>query len=273
MYDFYFGTKEDIDKDIKKYLLAVKRMLPRWSNSIPDSEYLALYDAVSSLKLPKRPVFVETGSGASTIILSYFALKTDGELYTWDTNGSKLFFLRSILNDTLMKYFSDRNLNQHWKCVAANSTDKFVGIDMLKELSKQVSACFLDSEHTLDCLIKELKSICELINNEALVAIDDGNYTYKSYNSAYINLIRKKHNLGPINNSPENTCREFWQEVGDYLKAKFRKVEHLADSYKKTYRSDIFWSYYKTDKEKAAQVQMEKMENLAHRFDAWKVSK
>ena len=49
MYDFYFGKKEDIDNDPRKYLLTIKRMLPRWCNSIPDSEFVALYDAVSEL--------------------------------------------------------------------------------------------------------------------------------------------------------------------------------------------------------------------------------
>ena len=42
MYDFYFGSKEDIAKDETKFLIAIKRMMPRWVNSLPDSEYLAL---------------------------------------------------------------------------------------------------------------------------------------------------------------------------------------------------------------------------------------
>ena len=115
MYDFYFGTKEQIEKNPKKFLLTIKRMMPRWCNSIPDSEYLAIYDAIEELQLPKNPVFIETGSGASTIILCYLALKNNGELYTWDINGSKLFYLRSIINDTLMGHFNDKNLNNHWK--------------------------------------------------------------------------------------------------------------------------------------------------------------
>ena len=49
MYDFYFGTRGEIDSDPKKFLLTIKRMLPRWCNSIPDSEYLALYDVISGM--------------------------------------------------------------------------------------------------------------------------------------------------------------------------------------------------------------------------------
>jgi len=271
MYDFYFGTKENIDKDPKKYLLTIKRMLPRWCNSIPDSEYLALYDVISNLKLPRNPVLVETGSGASTIVLCYFALKTGGELYTWDINGSKLFYLRSVMNDTLMKHFSNRNLNNHWRHIAFDSNSEYAGINILKELGKRVSACFFDSEHALNVLMQEIKSVSEVFADAGIVAIDDGNYSYKNFNVAYINMIRKKFNLPQIDNPTDNVCRHFWKEVGDYLKSKFSKVEYLHDSYKKTYQSDLFWSYYKSDRENMAGLSMEKTQDLEHRFDAWKV--
>lgn len=271
MYDFYFGTEEEINGNPKKYLLAIKRMLPRWCNSIPDSEYLALYDVIFEFKLPDNPVFVETGSGASTIVLCYFAIKTGGELYTWDINGSKLFFLRSVINDTLMRHFKKSNLHNHWQYVASGSNSKFVGISMLKELQKKVSVCFFDSEHTLEILMQELKSVAEVLDDVSLVAIDDGNYTYRFHNTAYINMIRKKHNLSSISELPKNTGRHFWEEVGDYLKNNFRKAEHLDDSYKKTYLSDIFWSYFRTDREIMSKLSMEKTEELDHRFDVWKV--
>lgn len=192
MYDFYFGTKEEIDNDPKKFLLTIKRMLPRWCNSIPDSEYLALYDVISEMSLPDKPVFVETGSGASTIVLCYFAIKTDGEVFTWDINGCKLSYLRSVLNDTLMRHYVEKNINKHWKYITFNSNSDFVGINILKELGKNVSVCFLDSEHTLNTLMKELSSICEVLNDTAIVAIDDGNYSYIAHNTAYINMVRKK---------------------------------------------------------------------------------
>ena len=42
MYDFYFGTRKEIEEDPKNWLLTIKRMLPRWPNGIPDTEYIAL---------------------------------------------------------------------------------------------------------------------------------------------------------------------------------------------------------------------------------------
>ena len=272
MYDFYFGTRQDIELHPKKFLLSIKRMLPRWCNSIPDSEYLAIFDAMKEIQLPDNPVFVETGSGASSIILCYLAIVNNGELYTWDTNGSKLSYLRSIINDTLMRHFSQNNLSNHWKHIAYNSNSDVVGIPILKEMGKKVSACFLDSEHTWGTLGKELGNICEIIGDEAIVAIDDGNYQYLYRNTAYLNMIRKKHNLLPIKDS-KNIGMHFFVKTALFLENIFPNVEHLQDTYKENYSSDIFWSYYNSDREAMGKLDMEKTDNLKHRFDAWKVTR
>ena len=42
MYDFYLGSREEIARDEIKFLIAIKRMMPRWVNSLPDSEFMAL---------------------------------------------------------------------------------------------------------------------------------------------------------------------------------------------------------------------------------------
>ena len=273
MYDFYFGTKEDINNDPKKFLLTIKRMMPRWCNSIPDSEYLSIYDAIDSIQLPDNPVFVETGSGASTIILCYLALKHNGKLYTWDINGSKLFYLRSIINDTLMRHFSDDNLSNHWEYIPYNSNSRFAGIGILKEMDKTVNACFLDSEHTLEVLSQEIESICDICDEESMLMIDDGNYSYKYQNTAYINMIRTKHNLPSIKNPADNLSKYFWMEIDFLLRKRFKNVTHIEDTYKDTYTSDLFWAYYNYDRETMGKLSMEKTKDLKHRFDAWRINR
>lgn len=272
MFDFYFGTDEEIEKDPKKFLLTIKRMMPRWCNSIPDSEYLAIYDSIiDNIDLPDSPIIVETGSGASTIVLCYIVLKNNGELYTWDTNGSKLFYLRSIINDTLMKYFSDKNLNNHWKHIAYNSNSKYMGINILSELGKKVNACFLDSEHTLDILKNEIETVTDILDEEAILAIDDGNYSYAYQNTAYLNMMRKKLGIPAITNPDDNKSEYFWEYVDNYLKSKFKEAIHIEDTYKRDYQSDIFWAYFNSDRETMSDLSMEKTNDLEHRFDAWKI--
>ena len=277
MYDFYFGTREDIERDPQKWLLSIKRMLPRWPNGIPDSEYLAVYDLLDALEKKenfsknKRMVLVETGSGSSTIVLLYFALKWDIELYTWDISGSKLAYLRGLLTDTLFRYYTDRNIFNHWKYVAFDSKSKYVGIPMLSELNKEVCACFFDSDHTWDNLRAEVSAVCPLMINAGIIAIDDGNYRYKRVNTAYVNMIRTKLGLKQVN-IENNKSAPFWQEVENYLKGQFSHVENLnGGSYRKTFKNDIFWSYYRADRQHMADLGMEKLNELAHRFDAWKV--
>ena len=68
MYDFYFGTPAEIEADEEGFLLGVKRLLPRWVNSIPDSEYLALHQLFEKHCRKQRPVLVETGVGASNVL-------------------------------------------------------------------------------------------------------------------------------------------------------------------------------------------------------------
>ena len=278
MYDFYFGTKDQIEKDPRTWLLTIKRMLPRWPNGIPDSEYLALFDILQEsekdhfLNLARNSILVETGSGASTIVLLYFALKWDTELYTWDISGNKLAYIRGVLNDTLFRIFRGKNLFNHWKYIAYETKSKYVGIPILKELGKKVCACFLDSEHTWENLKSELAQLSPILINGAIVAIDDGNYRYKHTNTAYVNMMRSKLGIKPIDDIESNLCRPFWIEVENFLNKKFKNIENLnGGSYRKNYKKDLFWAYYKADRKSMADLGMEKTEDLDHRFDAWRV--
>ena len=123
MYDFYFGELDEILANEEKYLLFIKRLLPSWANGIPDAEYLAIYDIIKSIDVKnKKPVLVETGSGASSLAMLYYVIKNNGMLYTWDINGSKGSFLRSVANDTICKSFRGC-LHEHWKFIEYPSID------------------------------------------------------------------------------------------------------------------------------------------------------
>jgi len=273
MYDFYFGEREEVEKDPERFLLSIKRMLPRWCNSIPDSEFIALHRVLEKAELPEGATLVETGCGASTIILFFHALKKKGVLYTWDTNGSKLSFLRGLINDTILKVYEDQSTSKVWKSISYISTSKDAGIPIIGELGKRVDGCFLDSEHTWDNLGAEVQCLLPLLADRALVAIDDGNYDYRSTNVAFLNMVRKKLGLPPIADPEGNKTEPYFVEVEKVLSKTFSKVTHVDDDYKKTYQDDIYWAWYKADKEKAKELKMEKTDHLEHRFDAWVIER
>lgn len=272
MYDFYFGTKEEIEANEAKYLLFIKRMLPRWCNSIPDTEYIAIHNTLGLLAPHnKRPILVETGAGASTIVLLNYAMKHDGILYSWDFNGPKGAFLRSVCTDTLVLHYG-KNLFDHWKFIAYNSLSEHLGVKILGELNVRVDFCFFDSEHTRDVLLGELRVVNQFFNETAIVAIDDANYNYIHTNVSYINMLRKKLDLPPVKNPADNLCDPFFMEIEKFLRTRWADVKYLEDTYKKEYRTDIFWSYYSSDREAMGKEGMEKMDALEHRYDSWRVA-
>ncbi len=271
MYDFYFGSREKIESDQERYLLFIKRMLPRWTNSIPDSEYLALHHLLAAADFEgRRPVFVETGVGASSIPLLHHAFKNEGVLYSWDMNGLKGAYLRGVMTDTLAAHH-EKALTRHWKFIAYNSHSAGAGLPILGELGVQVDFCFLDSEHTRDVLLGEVERLQPFLRDGAVVAIDDANYDYVHTNTAYVNMVRKKVGLGPLEDPPGNRGKVFYQDVEDFLKTRWKQVEHLSDTYKTSYRSDLFWSYYDADRQAMGEQGMEKLGALEHRFDSWRV--
>ncbi len=280
MYDFILGDRESILQDSeqeKKFLLSVKRMLPRWCNSIPDSEFLAIYDVLyDKQSARKNPIYVETGSGASTIILFWFAMKNDGRLYTWDTNGSKLHFLRNVIQDAILRVFNEYSIWKIWCPIATMSTSPYAGISALREIEdvfeNGVAACFLDSDHTIDNLLKETSQVLELMQDKSVIIIDDSNYRSKYVNMAFANMVRRKMGLQPCEEPVDNISEKtFGESVEEFLLEHTKELVHIDDTYKLYYKEDLFWAYYKADRDMMADMEMEKYDNLEHRFDAWEI--
>jgi len=275
MYDFYFGNRNDIAKDEIKYLLSIKRMLPKWCNSIPDSEYIALYEIGDEhLKQydnnTNPPVIVETGSGASTVVLAFLTMKYNGTLFTWDINGEKLSILRGIMVETICNYFSE-SINRYWKSTSYDSLSPHLGLSILKEYKTPIWMSFHDSKHTLNNLRSEVMLVSNHLMDNGIICIDDGNYSNLYEDFAYINIFRKKLGLPTLKNPKDNVTDKFYKEIENTLKDIWRDVEHIDDYYKHNYKNDIFFDYYATETEIRANANMEQVDDLAHRFDSWKV--
>lgn len=270
MYDFVYGNKAAVLKNQKEYLLFVKRLLPRWANGIPDSECIALFESLENLKkkLKKKLTLLETGSGASTIAMFLHCAINGGKMFSWDTNSLKGSFLRSVISESIGKTLSV-DVNKIWNFIPYNSVDKNIGISVLKELKLKANFCFFDSLHTLDHLLSELKEFLKVSDNKYLIAIDDAYYNKRHVNFSYVNMLREKINLKKIKEPKENVSKEYYKEVENYLKFRGIKFKRLETYYKKNYKSDIFFKYFKQDRKFMNKLKMEERNKLKNRLEIY----
>ena len=270
MYDYYFGDKKEINKNEDRYLLSIKRMFPKWINSIPDTEFLALGNIAKSIK-KNKPIFVETGSGASSLVLCYYAMKSNGKLYTWDINPEKTSHLRSAFNETIARDLK-KDINKHWITINSSSISKYTGLSIIGELKHKINLFFQDSEHVLDTVLGEVNLISSHLDNDSYVCIDDANYRFKSINTGYINIIRKKLGLKKITIT-NNESYYFYKEVEKYLKNNFKKIIKINDSFKKDYKNDIYFKYFENEFKYTTKFKMHNNNLIKHRFDVWQIKK
>jgi hypothetical protein len=270
MYDFYFGDKEQIKQNPEDFLIFCKRMLPRWINGIPDSECIAIFRTLSNIEKP-NPIILETGCGASTLALFLYAVLNNGKVYSWDTNGSKGSFLRTVISEAICRPL-EVDLYKYWNFIGFDSTSDHVGIPVIKELGHQADFCYFDSWHTLDHLMNEVKCFETVVADDFIIALDDAYYAKRSNNYSFLNMIRKKLGLNSVQEPTTNICDPFYIEVGRYLEENY-KAEKIADSYKKEYKNDMFFNYFSGDRAAMGAVGMEDSSALEHRYDCWRVSK
>ena len=114
--------------------------------------------------------------------------------------------------------------------------------------------------------------IIPILEEKAIVCMDDANYNFKHTNSAFINIVRKKMGLPLIKEIKDNSCDLFYIEVERYLKNYFNKVKKIEDSYKINFKKDLYFPYFQNELEIKASLKMENLEQLKHRFDAWRVN-
>ena len=274
MYNFYFTNKEKIKKNPEMFLIFVKRLMPRWVNGIPDSECVAIFKLLEKLrkKKKKKLILLETGSGASTLALYLHCSLYGGKMFSWDTNGSKGSFLRSVIVEAIDQVL-ETSVNKIWTFIPYDSTNEDVGIEILKELKLKADFCFFDSLHTLDQLFEEIACFEKISSKNFILALDDAYYQKKSKNFGYINMIRKKMNLNEKKETKENICLPFYLEVKKYLKQRYSNVVLEKNYYKKNFKKDIFFDYYKSDRNFMNKMGMEEKKKLKNRLEAFFVER
>jgi hypothetical protein len=224
-----------------------------------------------NIKPGNKLVTVETGAGASTLVFAFYAMKYNGIAYSWDYNSEKGSLIRTICNETMCNYFK-KHINDYWKLIGHDSLSPYLGLPILHNLVNHVDVFFHDSEHTWNTVKAEIETVNPLLIDGSVVAIDDANQDFLHTNMAYINTYRKKLGLDAIAEVSNNNSGAFYINAQELLSSNWENVEHIQDLYKKSYMNDPYFAYYDSEFEIKSSLGTERLNNLEHRFDSWRVA-
>ncbi len=246
MFDFIYDKKANILKNPEKFIIFVKRLLPKYANSLPDSAAIALFREIKKLKGTNN-IIIETGVGASTIVLFMASYVFKKKLFTFDINPDKISLIRQVINDAICRPLKI-NIFDNWTYVPCNSLNKYTGIPALREFKKKPQFAFLDSYHSLDHLKKEVIEFSKVSSNKFTLGIDDGNHSdSKLFPFGYTNMLRYKMGLKKIKNPKENFSPPFFVEVSKLLKKNYKSVKKLETFFQKKFKNDLWFNYFGHD--------------------------
>lgn len=278
MYDFYLGVApRTLDEELQ-YLLAVKRLLPRWINSVPDMQFIAicrLLHQVGALaeSQGERLCVVETGTGASSIALAYYAMKHNGLAFTWDFNSKKGSEVRSACVETFGNLFPEQSISSAWRLIAYHSLSAHLGLPAIKEWSPVVHFSYHDSEHTWANLGQELTLVDPFLKDGSIVCIDDAYYEFLHTDEAYLNVMRRKQGLPPVAQLADNRTLPHYQEFENLLRTRWSEMTFVGEAYRAACRDDLSIAYFSNELAVRSELGMDKVRQLETRFSAWQVSK
>ena len=121
------------------------------------------------------------------------------------------------------------NFDQYWKVVQHLSNAKTIGINILSELGEEIDLYMHDSEHTHSTLISELELTLKNSSQEFDCLIDDANYTFKNYDYAYANTMRRKLNLKDIDPPVDSQGETMEKVASNFFDSKGLKYKNLKE--------------------------------------------
>ena len=246
MYNYIYGSKKDIQSHPKNFLIFVKRLLPKYANSLPDSGAITLFDMVKKLGLKKSSI-IETGVGASTISFFLACYLFNKKLYSFDHNPDKISLLKTVINEAICSPLNIK-ISDYWTPIPSNSVDKYTGINCLSEFNENFNLGFFDSAHSLKFLLEEISTFHKIANKKFILGIDDGEkINNREFHFDFINMIRTKINLKKIKNPKSNNCDYFYKEVENFLKDNSKKVLKLKTFFQKNLENDLYFNFFGND--------------------------
>ena len=246
MFDYIYDNKKNILNNPEKFIIFVKRLLPKYLNSLPDSAVISIFREIKKLKGVNN-LIIETGVGASTIVLFVASYIYKKKLFTFDINPDKISLIRQVINDAICRPLK-ANIFDYWTYVPSNSLDKYTGIPALKGFKKKPQFAFFDSSHSLEHLKKEIIEFTKIASKKFILGIDDGNHMdSRFFPFGYTNMVRYKMGLKKISNPKQNISLPFFIEVNNLLKKNFKSVKKLETFFQKNYQNDLWFNYFGPD--------------------------
>ena len=122
MFDYIYSEKKNIINNPEKFILFVKKLLPKYANSLPDSATITIFREIKKLKKGKNNIIIETGVGASTISMFVASFLFKKRIYTFDINPDKISLIRQVINDAICRPL-EIYIYDYWTYVPSNSLD------------------------------------------------------------------------------------------------------------------------------------------------------
>ncbi len=266
MFSFFYGDREQIRQNEFDYLLSIKRMLPRYLNSLPDQSFRFMHRILNRQVTLDKPIMVETGIGASTILLLNHAMRTGGHLYSWDMNTSKAAALHQVLSETICGYHGEA-VSKFWTFVPSDSTSEHTGIGLLAELTDRVDFSSHDSNHTWRVIEHEITGVLALMRPGSVICVDDANQTAVHTYEPIINVTRKKLGLESIKPISDNQGPPHYQALPKLYNRHY-KIQEILDDTVESFDDDLYYAWYRNDRNVMNSVGMERFEDHAARFVA-----
>lgn len=243
MYDYIFSSKKYIKKYPEEFLIFIKHLLPRYCNSIPDSMAITIFREVRKFK-NKKGIILETGIGASTMALFLACYLNKTSFISYEISRSKVTLFKKILRQSICKYLKI-NLNKIWKPVVINSLDNKKGIPALK---KNVIFSYIDSNHELNHLEKEILAIKKKIDKSSIFFFDDMNLQINKKNYNLLENIKFKKTLKNFKIQKYKFDKKILRDYFiPFLKKNFSKIKEINSFYKKNYKEDLYYKNYGID--------------------------
>ncbi len=272
MYNYIYGSKKQILNDPINFLVFIKRLLPKYVNSLPDSAIVSFYEILKKSNKNSTAI-VETGVGSSTVILFFLSYYFKKKLYSFDYNPDKISLIRKIINESICLPL-DIKISNYWLPIPSNSLDEYTGIGCLNEFKEKFHFGFFDSAHSLEFLLKEIDLFLQLTKKNFIIGIDDGEkINNKFFHFDYVNMIRSKINLKKIKNPEYNKCDYFYKEVFNFLKKNTKTTKQISTFFSKNFENDLYFNYFGKDISYEAVEDKKNIKNFVRENIFQKVSK